>query len=162
MSKDLKSVKAVIFDMQETLYTNSRLYPDTEQFLEYLMKKGIALAVLSNAEKTVVENILAEFKLTKFFDSIICAPEYGTSKPDPMLVGITLAVLGDAVGRKIKKSQTLFIGDKPSKDIRCAKLFGIKAVRVLRGLHATEIPEDKYETADFEVKNFKEAKKLFA
>ncbi|MCK4550983.1 MAG: HAD hydrolase-like protein, partial [Candidatus Aenigmarchaeota archaeon] len=52
--------------------------------------------------------------------------------------------------------------DKPSKDIRCAKLFGIKAVRVLRGLHATEIPEDKYETADFEVKNFKEAKKLFA
>ncbi|MCK5474760.1 MAG: HAD family hydrolase [Candidatus Aenigmarchaeota archaeon] len=162
MSKSLKSVKAVIFDMQETLYTNSRLYPDTEQFLKNLMEKGIALAVLSNAPKTVVENILAEFKLTKFFDSIICAPDYDTTKPDPMLIGITLAVLGDAVGKKIGKNQILFIGDRPSKDIRCAKQGGIKAVRVLRGLYTTEIPEDKYETADFEVKDFKEVQKLLA
>ena len=159
--KKLTNIKAIIFDMQDTLYSNGRLYPDTILFLSKLKKQGYFLAVLSNAPSTVIKDKLDLFKLSDFFDCIVSADEYSTKKPDPMLIGVTIVLLSDACGVKLDKSECIFIGDKPSADIRCAKLGGILSIRILRGLYATKIPDDEYEIPDFEFKNFKDAELLF-
>ena len=161
LSETLKHKRAVIFDLQDTLYSNGRLFPDTIRFLEKLKKQGFILAVLSNAPKDYVVELLDSFKIYKYFDCVVSAIDYDTKKPDPTLIGVMVALLNDVCGFKLIKQNCVFIGDKPSTDIRCAKLGGVQSIRILRGFYATKIPDDGYEIADFEFKNFKDAEKLF-
>ncbi|NOR85349.1 HAD hydrolase-like protein [archaeon] len=161
ISVTLKHKRAVIFDVQETLYSNGRLFSDTISFLEKLKKQGFLLAVLSNASKDYLDELLDGFKISKYFDCVLSARDYDTKKPDPMLIGVLVALLNDVSGDMLNKDDCVFIGDKPSTDIRCAKLSGIQSIRILRGVYANKIPDDEYEIADFEFKNFRDAETLF-
>ena len=159
--KKLNGIKAVIFDLQDTLYSNGRLFPDTIRFLEKLKKQGFILAVLSNAPKDYVVELLESFKISKYFDCVVSAIDYDTKKPDPMLMGVMVAHLSDVCGESLTKQNCVFIGDRLATDIRCAKLGGVQSIRILRGFYAHKIPDDEYELADFEFKNFKDAEMLF-
>ena len=157
----LRHKRVVIFDLQDTLYSNGRLFPDTIRFLEKLKKQGFILAVLSNAPKDYMDELLESFKISKYFDCVVSAIDYDTKKPDPMLMGVMVAQLSDVCGINLDKQDCVFIGDRPSRDIRCAKLGGVQSIRILRGFYACKIPDDEYELADFEFKNFKDAENLF-
>ena len=161
LSETLKHKRAVIFDLQDTLYSNGRLFPDTIRFLDKLKNKGFILAVLSNAPKDYLDELLESFKISKYFDCVVSAIDYDTKKPDPMLMGVMVAHLSDVCGVTLEKQDCVFIGDRPSRDIRCAKLGGVQSIRILRGFYATKIPYDEYEIADFEFKNFKDSEMLF-
>lgn len=161
LSETLKHKRVVIFDLQDTLYSNNRLFPDTITFLEKLKKQGFILAVLSNAPKDYLNELLESFKISQFFDCVVSAIDYDTKKPDPMLMGVMVAQLNDVCDVNLVKQNCVFIGDRPSTDIRCAKLGGVQSIRILRGFYANKIPDDEFEIADYEFKNFKDAEKLF-
>jgi putative hydrolase of the HAD superfamily len=95
-------------------------YPNVVNVLRTLKKRGIKLAVLSDAPRVNAHIRLVEVGLDKVFDVIITKDDVGAIKPSPAGFKIVLDRLG------IDASDCLMVGDNPSKDVIGAKNAGIK------------------------------------
>jgi len=90
------------------------------------------LGVLTNGFAPVQQRKVASLGLRSLVHVVIYASEHGGGggKPDPQVFRITCERL------VIHPANAIFVGDDPWCDIAGAKRFGMRTIRVLRGLHA--------------------------
>jgi len=92
--------------------------PDIIELIKYLRNRGIILAIFSSTSRRAVLQSLRRLGVSHLFKSVVALDDVTRSKPDPE--GLNRIMLGLGFDR----SETLFIGDKPS-DLEAGKRAGI-------------------------------------
>jgi len=122
------------------------LYPHVNYTLIELLKRGLNLAVISDAPRKEVWLRLCYLDLHHVFDPVITFEDTGERKPSPGPFERALELL------KMKPSEVLMVGDWPERDMVGAKKLGIRTVFARYG--------DTFGTeesgADFEINDLSE------
>ncbi len=117
------------------------LYPHVQMTLIELIKKGIKLAVVSDAPRMQAWLRLCQLNLHHIFDAVITFEDSGKKKPDPEPFRMALEKIN------IEAKASIMVGDWAERDIIGAKLLGMKTVFARYG--------DRFNTiksgADFEI-----------
>jgi len=95
-------------------------YPNVIEVLGKLHKKGIKLAILSDAPKLSAYTRLVEVGMDDLFDVIITYDDVRETKPSSKGFKIVVDKLD------VKKEECLMVGDNPDRDVLGAKKFGMK------------------------------------
>jgi putative hydrolase of the HAD superfamily len=95
-------------------------YPDVIKVLRLLKKRGIKLAVLSDAPRVNAHIRLVEVGLDGLFDTIVTFDDVGACKPNSLGFKMVLSRLN------VKASSCLMVGDNPLRDVVGARNAGIK------------------------------------
>jgi len=98
------------------------LYPHVTPTLTTLAKRGIKLAIITDAPAKQAWLRLCYLHLHNLFDAVIVAEETGALKPSPLPFNKALDVLG------VQPSEALMVGDWPDRDVVGAKNVGIRTV----------------------------------
>ncbi|MCP4230934.1 MAG: HAD-IA family hydrolase [bacterium] len=98
------------------------LYPHVNMTLFELMKRGLKLAVLSDAPQMSAWLRLAYLKLHNVFDVVVTHDDTGRHKPAPEPFEMVLKKLD------IEPSRAIMVGDWPERDIKGARELGMKTV----------------------------------
>ncbi len=114
-------------------------YPTVIPTLIYLIKKGIKLAVLSDAPKLKALKRLDAMKLLPFFDIIIA----DANKPN--IKGFEKVLKG----LNVKAKEALMLGDRPDTDVKGAKNAGIKICFAKYGSRTKNKLKTDYEAEHF-------------
>jgi putative hydrolase of the HAD superfamily len=96
------------------------LYPHVQLTMIGLIKRGLRLAVISDAPRLQAWLRLSQLNLHNIFDTVITFEDTGRRKPDPAPFRLALQKL------KVKPQEALMIGDWAERDIIGAKLLGMK------------------------------------
>lgn len=104
-------------------YRNERLthlkpYPQTEQTLKALKKKGVKLGIISDAPKLQAWLRLVSMGLDNYFDHVITSNNH-IRKKEPKPFKKMLKEL------KVKPNEAIYVGDNPTRDIKEAKRNGL-------------------------------------
>jgi putative hydrolase of the HAD superfamily len=98
------------------------LYPHVNRTLLTLLKKGLKLAVVSDAPRQEAWMRLCYLGLHHMFDTVIAHEDTGEHKPSPLPFRLALERTGIAPG------ESLMVGDWPERDIAGAGELGIHTV----------------------------------
>ena len=126
-------------------------YPGTRMVLSELKKKGLRLAIISNAPKLKAWLRLAALRIDDYFDVIITADDVSRDKPSRLVFRTALRKL------KLKPSSCLMVGDKPHIDIIVPNQIGMKTCFAKYGYMGEDIPKVE---ADFVIDNITELVKI--
>jgi len=96
------------------------LYPHVTYTLLELMKRGLKLAVVSDAPRLQAWMRLAQLQLQHLFDPVVAFEDTGERKPSPKPFQRAIEMLG------IEPSQAIMVGDWPERDVVGAKGLGIR------------------------------------
>jgi len=122
-------------------------YPHVHQTLIELKKKGIKLAVLSDAPRMRAWLRLAALRLTDFFDIVLTHDDVKKkNKPHKLPFKKALKKLN------LKPEEVLMLGDWPERDIKGAESVGMKTCLAKYGQHFSR----KGIKADYEINDFRE------
>ncbi|OPX18656.1 hypothetical protein BXT86_00090 [candidate division WOR-3 bacterium 4484_100] len=98
------------------------LYPHTHLVLMELLKRGIKLAVVSDAPRLQAWLRLCQLNLHHIFDVVITFEDTFKRKPDPEPFKLALQRL------QVKPQEAMMVGDWAERDIVGAKLLGMQTV----------------------------------
>ncbi|MCK4549812.1 MAG: HAD-IA family hydrolase [Candidatus Krumholzibacteria bacterium] len=98
------------------------LYPHVNRTLLTLLKKGLRLAVISDAPRQEAWMRLCYLGLHHMFDTVIAFEDTGERKPSPVPFRLALERIG------IEPTEALMVGDWPERDIAGAGELGIHTV----------------------------------
>jgi len=98
------------------------LYPHVNRTLLTLLKKGLRLAVISDAPRQEAWMRLCYLGLHHMFDTVIAFEDTGERKPSPVPFRLALERIG------IEPTEAMMIGDWPERDIAGASELGIYTV----------------------------------
>ncbi|MCK4417641.1 MAG: HAD-IA family hydrolase [Candidatus Latescibacteria bacterium] len=98
------------------------LYPHVNMTLTGLVKRGIKLAVLSDAPRLQAWLRLCSLQLHHIFDFVLTFEDTGVHKPSEIPFRKVLSLL------KVAPLEALMVGDWPERDMVGAKNVGIKTV----------------------------------
>lgn len=122
------------------------LYPHVQLALMELVKRGLRLAVVSDAPRLQAWLRLCQLKLHLFFDVVITYDDTKKRKPDPEPFVRALETL------KVSRHETIMVGDWVERDIVGANSLGMKTVFARYG--------DRFDTensgADYEINDILE------
>ena len=93
--------------------------------LERLERAGFRLAVISNAEGRVADD-LAQAGLARWFETIVDSHEVGVAKPDPRIFEIALGRMG------ARPEEAVYVGDIHAFDVVGARAAGLQAILIDR------------------------------
>lgn len=110
----------------EILKKGSEVYPHVYETLDALKSEGYQLALVTNKPSRFLPTLLAELKMTEYFDLVLGADDVAARKPHPAPIFMTLGHFG------IRQDELLFVGDSKN-DIDCAKDAGVRTVGVTYG-----------------------------
>ena len=96
------------------------LYPHVNYTLLELMKRGLKLAVVSDAPRLQAWMRLAQLKLQHLFDPVVAFEDTGERKPSPKPFKRAIEMLG------IRPEEAIMVGDWPERDVVGAKGLGIR------------------------------------
>lgn len=122
------------------------LYPHVMDTLISLAKKGVKLAVVSDAPRLPVWLRLCAFNLHHVFDVVVAFDDTQERKPSPKPFQKALSALGLTAG------EVLMVGDWAERDVVGAKHVGIKTIFARYG----DLFQTKDSGADFEINDIKE------
>ncbi len=122
------------------------LYPHVNMTLTELVKRGIKLAVLSDAPRLQAWLRLCSLQLHHIFDFVLTFEDTGVRKPSEIPFRKVLSLL------KVAPSEALMVGDWPERDMVGAKKVGIKTVFARYG----DTFATKHSGADFEIDDISE------
>ena len=91
--------------------------------LEAMKEAGLRLAVVSNANGTVVR-LLERLGFSAYFDLVVDSADVGVEKPDPRIFRIAL----EGTGAKLE--ETLFVGDIYHVDVVGGRAAGLRVILV--------------------------------
>lgn len=97
-------------------------YPHVRSTLAELLRRGIRLAVISDAPRLGAWLRLAQLDLHHMFDPVVTFDDTGHRKPSPVPFERALAIMG------LSPKEVLMIGDWPERDMVGAKQLGIVTV----------------------------------
>lgn len=98
------------------------LYPHVTATLTTLVKRGIRLAIITDAPPKQAWLRLCHLNLHHLFDTVVVSEETGALKPSPLPFHKALDILS------VDPSEALMIGDWPERDMVGAKNVGIRTV----------------------------------
>lgn len=130
---------------RENQRKHQTLYDDAKYCLGELVKL-FPLALITNGVPDLQREKIETTGIAKYFSEIVISGEVGYGKPDSRIYQIVLSRL------KINPESTFSIGDSLERDIRGAKVLGIKTVWVNR--HG--LTRDESIVPDIEVSNLKQ------
>ena len=116
-------------------FVQSSLYPQVEEFLEFLHKAGIPWGLVTNKAKALTIPILEAAGLINKVGCVVCGDTLPRSKPDPEPVLFACKQLGMA------PAETLFVGDD-IRDMQAGAAAGTILVAVQYGYGSGEIGPD--------------------
>jgi putative hydrolase of the HAD superfamily len=105
------------------------LVDGTLEALDRIGQSGLRLALISNTGRTpgaAMRKVISKMGLLDYFEVTTFSNEAGYLKPHPRIFDLTLSRLG------AKPEQTVHVGDHDVLDVRGAKAYGMRSVRVLR------------------------------
>ncbi len=97
-------------------------YPHVHATLVELARRGLRLAVISDAPRLGAWLRLAQLGLHHFFDTVVTFEDTGHRKPSPMPFERAMEKMG------LRPVELLMIGDWPERDMVGAKSLGIRTV----------------------------------
>jgi len=125
------------------------LYPHVNMTLTELLKRGIKLAVLSDAPRREAWLRLCYLQLQHVFDSVVTFEDTGFRKPHQTPFRKVLEVIG------VKPEHTLMLGDWPERDLVGAREAGMITVFARYGFAFERKPEG-LEGADYVIDDIRE------
>ncbi|HIE05291.1 MAG TPA: HAD-IIIA family hydrolase [bacterium (Candidatus Stahlbacteria)] len=118
-------------------------YPHVNLALTELLKRGLRLAVVSDAPRLQAWLRLCSLTLQHHFDVVVTFEDTGKKKPDPAPFLKALGELG------VKPQEAIMVGDWAERDIEGARKIGIKTVFAKYG----DVTGTKHSGADFEIED---------
>ena len=109
----------------------SAIKKDVFYVFNWLKKKEIKLALVTNNGRKSAEYAVNRFELIEYFDVIITRDEVNKWKPHPEPIQKAINQL------KIESSEGIFIGDS-KMDIQSSKSAGVKVVSIPTGIHSKQ------------------------
>ncbi len=132
-------IAAGVVAYHRTKEKGMRLLPDVLEVLVCLSQAGIRMGVLSAGLRVKQAEKLLRLDALSYFDpaAIFFSDQMGISKPNPKIFLKACEAMGVAPER------TLYVGDRPTHDIRPARSIGMKAVHYTGafGAHRDSAPE---------------------
>ncbi|MBQ9742371.1 MAG: HAD family hydrolase [Ruminococcus sp.] len=101
-----------------------KLYKGVKDLMDTLKAKGKKIFLLSNAQHDFTVPELKMLGLYDYFDDIIISSDVFCKKPDPHMFDF---IFGP---HKLKKEETVMIGNDFLADIKCAYDYGIKSLYI--------------------------------
>ncbi len=98
-----------------------KFFPETEDVLRALKKKGYTLGLISNWDSRLV-NLCEGFDLDRFMDFYLISAVFGAAKPDPKIFQAALEKAN------VKAEESVHVGDSLEDDVRGAHQAGIRAI----------------------------------
>ncbi|MDP3764932.1 MAG: TIGR02253 family HAD-type hydrolase [Nanoarchaeota archaeon] len=120
-------------------------YPHVSEVLFELKRKGVKLAIVSDAPRLKAWIRLVAMKINHLFDVVVTFEDTKELKPSTKPFEITFKKL------KLKASECLMVGDRPERDIKGAKKLGMVTCFAKYGN-----PKAKASGADYEINDIKE------
>jgi putative hydrolase of the HAD superfamily len=140
---DYKILAAGIVGYRRAREASLVLYPHVKVTLIELMKRGLKLAVISDAPRQEAWLRLCYLQLHHIFDIVLTHDDTGEFKPSPAPFEKVLATLD------IEPQEAMMIGDWPERDIVGASDLGIRTVFARYGdTFGTESSGADYEIDD--------------
>jgi putative hydrolase of the HAD superfamily len=127
---------------------NLRPFPKVKETLLKLKKKGIKLAIVTDAPRLKAYMRLDAMGIADFFDVVVGNEDTGRFKPSKMPFRKALKLL------KVKPSEAMHIGDWPERDIKGAKSVGMKTCLANYGYESHK--QGKYVEPDYKIERFEE------
>ncbi|MEA1986794.1 MAG: HAD-IA family hydrolase [Candidatus Marinimicrobia bacterium] len=121
-------------------------YPFVTSTLIQILKKGIKLAIVSDAPSREAWLRLVQLNLHNFFDVVITFNDTNERKPSPKPFLLALEKLD------LQANETMMVGDWPERDIVGAKSVGIKTVYAKYG----DINPTNNSNADYDINSIDE------
>ncbi len=129
-----------VYAYRRVKYEHSRSYPSTKRVLRKLRRRGIRVAVVTDAQRINAWMRLVEIGLADEFEFVVSSPcDTGKRKPDPAPFKLALKKLGLPAG------EVLFVGDSVSKDVAGAKAAGMRTAIALYGRTVEPVHAADYE-----------------
>jgi putative hydrolase of the HAD superfamily len=122
------------------------LYPHVQLTLTELARRGIKMAVVSDAPRLPVWLRICGLGLQHYFDAVVTFDDTGVRKPDPKPFQKALDYL------KLQPSEAIMIGDWAERDMVGAKAVGLKTVFARYG----DIQNQQNVVADYEINDIQE------
>jgi HAD superfamily hydrolase (TIGR01509 family) len=125
-------------------------YPRATWTLQELGRRGLTLAIITDAERPKALHRLAAARLLPFFDTVITLDDTLQGKADEMPYRQLLRKLA------LQPRDVLMVGDNPSRDVRPARKLGLWTAQALYGAqphYATAFPFDQ---PDFKLRRIDE------
>ncbi|MBT3590806.1 MAG: HAD-IA family hydrolase [Candidatus Marinimicrobia bacterium] len=117
---DNKFLAAGIVAYRRAREANLMVYPNVNRTLMALAKRGIKLAVVSDAPSREAWMRIYYLNLYHFFDVVVTFDDSGERKPSSKPFELALS------GMDIKAEKTIMIGDWPERDVVGAQQIGMK------------------------------------
>lgn len=108
------------------------LVDGVREALESLQDNGLTLALISNTGRTpgqAMRKVIRKMGILDFFEVTTFSSDTGYLKPDPRIFEATLSRIG------ARPERTVHVGDHDTLDVKGAKGYGMKSVKVLQYAH---------------------------
>lgn len=105
-------------------------YPRTLDTLVGLTRRGLTLAVITDAERPKAHHRLRVLRLAPFFEYVITLDDTLRGKADATPYRLLLKLL------QARPDEVLMVGDNPARDVRPAKEAGLRTAHALYGAQA--------------------------
>ncbi len=135
---------------QDKLLGRTFLFSDVAASLARLKAAGLKLAVATNYGPSARVR-LGALGVGGLIDVWGLAPEIGARKPEPLFFERVLGRLA------VAPSEAVMVGDRQDNDIAPAKRCGLRAVRILHGLHKEQRKRSAAQAPDFTARSFASA-----
>lgn len=135
--KNIKGVGIRWLDYYKKHIADIKLFDGIEEVIKKLYSMNIYIGIVTSKYDIEFKNDFLRFDINKYFKLVICAEDTEKHKPDPdpILKFIEVA--------KIKKSETIYIGDAVY-DMLCADRAGVDFALALWGAGEPEKIKAKY------------------
>lgn len=147
---ELNEVLNIIHSDDECI-TKVKMKKADLKFLKYLKSNKIRIIILTKGSRKKQISRINKLKLNTLADKIIYVEDAGYSKSN-------LVFFKNLIKKyKINVNECLIVGDNPISDLVCAKILGIKTIRILRGYNK------KYKKTileDYQIKKLNEIKEI--
>ena len=120
-------------------------YPHVSEVLFELKRRGIKLAIVSDAPRLKAWIRLVSMKINHLFDVVVTFDDTKKMKPSTAPFKVAFKKL------KVKPQECLMVGDRPERDIKGAKKLGMLTCFAKYGN-----PKGKGSKADYEINDIKE------
>ncbi len=120
-------------------------YPHVSEVLFELKRRGIKLAIVSDAPRLKAWIRLVSMKINHLFDVVVTFEDTKELKPSTIPFKVAFKKL------KVRASECLMVGDRPERDIKGAKNLGTLTCFAKYGN-----PKAKASGADYEINDIKE------
>jgi HAD superfamily hydrolase (TIGR02253 family) len=117
---DYKILSSAIVSYRRARDSYLVLYPHVNYTLLELLKRGLKLAVVSDAPRLQAWMRLAQLQLQHLFDTIVAFEDTGERKPSPKPFQRAIEML------EIEPAEAIMVGDWPERDMAGAAKVGIR------------------------------------